>query len=204
MRGRFPAARFADALCALVVLAVVAGGSVAIVLASWRLVVASDMRSELALTYRSGDNPWTYAAWSGARDVGVPEGSSSYAATAARKLTVIGSDEDGKSFSVVAQTTVPRDGADGMIITQGGFTGGWVFYIDHGKLVLEQYDLDGIERYIIVADRPLAPGPQKLLFSLHFDARGASQHGIATLTANGEEIARGRIEKTLSPPFFAE
>ena len=201
MRGRFPAARFAEALCTLVVLAVIAGGSFAIALASLRMVVPFKMGSDLALTYRSGDNPWTYAAWSGARDVGTP---SNYAATAARKLTVIGSGDDGKSFSVVAQATVPRDGADGMIITQGGFAGGWVFYIDHGKLVLEQYDLDGIERYIIVADRPLAPGPQKLLFSLHFDARGASEDGIATLTADGEEIARGRIEKTLSPPFFAE
>jgi hypothetical protein len=204
MRGRVPATGFADALCALVVLAVIAGGSFAIALATWRTVLAFNMESELAPTYRPGDNPWTYAAWSSARDVGVPESSSNYAAKAARKLTVIGSDDDGTSFRVLAQVTVPHDGAEGMIITQGGFAGGWAFYIDHGKPVLEEYDLDGIERYTVAADRPLAPGPQTLLFSFHFDAMGAGEDGVATLTANGEEITRGRIERTLSPPFFAE
>jgi hypothetical protein len=196
MRGRFPATRFADALYALAVLAVIASGSFAIALGTWRTVVASDMGSELASTYRPGDNPWTY--------VGVPGSSSNYVATAARRLTVIGSDDDGKSFSVVAQATVPGNGADGMIVTQSGFAGGWAFYIDHGRPVLEEYDLDGIERYTIAADRPLAPGPQTLLFSVRFDATHAGEAGVATLTANGEEIARGRIERTLSPPFFAE
>jgi hypothetical protein len=95
MRGRFPATRFADALCALVMLAVIAGGSFAIALGTWRTVVAFNMESELAATYRPGDNPWAYAAWSGARDVGVPESPSNYAANAARKLTVIGSDDGG-------------------------------------------------------------------------------------------------------------
>ena len=204
MRGRFPATRFADALCALVMLAVIAGGSFAIALSTWRTVVAFNMESELAATYRPGDNPWAYAAWSGARDVGVPESSSNYATNAARKLTVIGPDDDGKSFSVLAQATVSRDDADGMIITQSGFAGGWAFYIDHGRPVLEEYDLDGIERYTIAADRPLASKRQTLLFSFHFDATGAGEDGVATFTANGEEIARGRIERTLSPPFFAE
>ena len=204
MRGRFPATWFADALCALVVLAVIASGSFAIALGTWRTVIAFNMGSGLAPTYRLGDNPWTYAAWSSARDVGVPESSSNYAANAAHKLTVIGSDDDGKSFSVVAQATVPRNGAEGMIVTQGGFAGGWAFYIDHGRPVLEEYDLEGIERYTIAADRPLAPGPQTLLFSVRFDTTNAGEAGVATLTANGEEIARGRIERTLSPPFFAE
>lgn len=196
MRGRIPATRFADALCALVLLAVIASGSFAIALGTWRTVVAFNMGSELASTYRPGDNPWTY--------VGVPESSSNYAANVVHRLTVIASDDDGKSFSVVAQATVPRNGAEGMIITQSGFASGWAFYIDHGRPVLEEYDLDGIERYTIAADRPLAPGPQTLLFSVHFDAADAGKAGVATLTANGEEIARGRIERTLSPPFFAE
>jgi hypothetical protein len=204
MRGRFPTTRFADALCALLVLAVIASGSFAIALGTLRTVVTFNIGSELALTYRPGDNPWTYAAWSSARDLGVPESAANYAAIAAHQLTVIGSDDDGKSFSVLAQATVPRNGAEGMIITQGGFAGGWAFYIDHGRPVFEEYDLDGIERYTIAADRPLAPGPQTLRFSVHFDATDAAQDGVATLTANGEEIARGRIERTLSPPFFAE
>jgi hypothetical protein len=202
MRRRFPAARFADALCALVMLALVAGGSCAIAVATWHVVVASNTRSDLAQAYRAGDNPWTYA-WSVARDVGPPESSSNYAATTVRQLTIIGSDDDGKPFSVLAQVLVPRDGAGGMIITQGGFNGGWAFYFDHNTAVLEQYDLDGIERYTLAADRPLAPGPQTLLFSLYFDPPGEGS-SVATLTANGEEIARGPVERTISSPFLAE
>ena len=87
MRVRFPAAHFADALCALVMLAAIAVGSFAIALTTWRTMVAFNTESELAPTYRPGDNPWTYAAWWSARDISVPQNSSNYVANVAGKLT---------------------------------------------------------------------------------------------------------------------
>jgi hypothetical protein len=196
---RFPTARFANALGALVVLVVIVGGSLAIAVTTWRAMGAFDADSEMARTYRAGDNPWSYA-WSGGRGVGLPHTSSNYAANAMRQPAGVALDADGASFSLLAQVTVPPDGADGMIITQGGLAGGWAFYIDQGKPVFE-YNLDGVERYTIAAARPLAPGPQTLLFSFRFDAKGEGEGGVATITTNGEEIARGRIGKTLSRPF---
>jgi arylsulfatase len=38
-----------------------------------------------------------------------------------------------KSHSVTAQLTVPKGGADGVIITQGGSVGGWTLYVKGGS-----------------------------------------------------------------------
>ena len=40
-----------------------------------------------------------------------------------------------KSFTITAEAEIPPGGASGMIFTQGGFTGGWGFYVAQGKLV---------------------------------------------------------------------
>jgi hypothetical protein len=93
MRGHSPAAGFADALCALMVLVVIAGGSLAIAVATRRAMSAFDADSVIASTYRAGDNPWSYA-WSSGRDIGVPESSSNYAANAARQPAGMASDAE--------------------------------------------------------------------------------------------------------------
>jgi hypothetical protein len=100
-----------------------------------------------------------------------------------------------RSFSITALLEIPQDGATGMIITQGGTGGGWAFYVESGRPVFH-YNVAGVERYTIAAERPLAPGQHKLMFAFNFDGRG----GTGTISTNGEPIAQGRIERTIQRP----
>ena len=59
-----------------------------------------------------------------------------------------------KSHSVTANLVVPKSGAEGVIITQGGSVGGWSLYAHEGKLKY-CFNFFGIEHYIISAEKPI-------------------------------------------------
>ncbi len=62
-----------------------------------------------------------------------------------------------KSFSVTADVDVPTDGAEGVIIAQGGHFGGWTFYVKDGRAKFV-YDVLGIQEFPIEADVPIPAG----------------------------------------------
>jgi hypothetical protein len=188
----------AGTCCAIIVIAIVAG-FVAIAVATWQTIVPHHRGSEMALALRAGDNPWKNA-WSAAGEQGLSDNSSSHAVDIARLPAVPSPEVKGNSFTILAEVIIPPEGGEGMIVTQGGLSGGWAFYVRNSKPVFH-YNLDGMERYSIAADRPLAPGRRTLVVTVYDDARGMGEGGVATIAANGEPIARGRIEKTRTSPF---
>jgi hypothetical protein len=62
-----------------------------------------------------------------------------------------------KSFTITAEADIPAGGADSMIFTQGGFTGGWGFYIQQGRLV-GLHSHVALERYRVVSTEPVPTG----------------------------------------------
>lgn len=100
-----------------------------------------------------------------------------------------------KSFTVTAQAEIPPNGAEGMIFTQGGFTGGWGFYIQGGRVIALHNWLDH-ERYRVVSNEPLPTGKVTLAMDFRYDGGGVAKGGQITLTANGKKIGEGRIDKT--------
>jgi hypothetical protein len=166
------------------------GGSVGIAVMAWSTATSSMIGPELAaMSYRSGKNPWMdYARLRrGGNDALAQDCSTEAAAHTDRR---------GRSFEIVARIAVPESGADGIIATQGGRAGGWAFYLRESKPVFH-YNFRGTEHYTVAAERALAPGLQTLVVSFAHDAGGAGNAGAVTLSANGERIAAGRIEKTL-------
>jgi len=100
-----------------------------------------------------------------------------------------------KSFTITAEADIPASGANGMIFTQGGFTGGWGFYVQEGKLVgLHSYV--ALERYRVVSSEPVPTGKVTLAMNFKYDGGGMAKGGTLTLLANGRKIGEGRIEKT--------
>jgi hypothetical protein len=82
-----------------------------------------------------------------------------------------------------------------MIFTQGGFTGGWGFYIQQGKLIgLHSYV--ALERYRVVSTDPVPTGKVTLTMDFKYDGGGVAKGGTMTLFANGRKIGEGRVEKT--------
>jgi arylsulfatase A-like enzyme len=100
-----------------------------------------------------------------------------------------------KSFTITAEAEIPAGGGEGMIFTQGGFTGGWGFYMQGGKLIgLHNYV--ALERYRVISNEPVPTGKVVLAMDFKYDGGGTAKGGTITLTANGRKIGEGRVEKT--------
>lgn len=100
-----------------------------------------------------------------------------------------------KSFTVTARADV-GEGANGMIFTQGGNTGGWAFYLKDGKLTAAHNYID-VAVYTVASDTPVAAGAHDL--TMDFVYEGGTEMGgggTLTLSVDGTEVASGRIERT--------
>ncbi len=103
-----------------------------------------------------------------------------------------------KSFGISAEVTVPENGAEGLIMTQGGRFAGFGLYLLEGKPVFH-YNLCGVERYSVAGEEPLAPGDHVITFDFNYDGGGVGKGGTATLTVDGKEVGKEKFPKTI--PF---
>ena len=103
-----------------------------------------------------------------------------------------------RSFEMTAELEIPEDGAEGVVICQGGNMAGWSLYVENNKPVY-YYNWLGHEKYAIASDHELPAGPVALKVDFDYDGGGLGMGGTATISVNGEQVAEGRIEKTV--PF---
>ncbi|MDO8940340.1 MAG: arylsulfatase [Methylicorpusculum sp.] len=104
-------------------------------------------------------------------------------------------DVKNRSLTVTAEVEIPQNGANGVILAQGGRFGGWALYMKEGKPAYS-YNLAGMQRTTIAAAQPLAAGKASIVLNFAYDGGGPGKGGMATLTVNGEKAAEGRIERT--------
>jgi len=90
-----------------------------------------------------------------------------------------------------------------MIVTQGGLEGGYGIYLKDGKPVFT-YNFLVTERMTVAADEALPAGKTKLVVDFKYDGPGDAKGmaalgkgGTITVTANGKNIAQGRLERTV-------
>jgi arylsulfatase len=108
-----------------------------------------------------------------------------------------------KSSKITAELEIPKGGANGVILTQGGRFGGWSLYMKDGKPTYV-YNFLGLERYTIAAPKELPAGPVTVMLDFVYDGGGMGKGGKATLLVNGKPVAEGRVEKTQPNIFSAD
>ena len=108
-----------------------------------------------------------------------------------------------KSHSVTAELTVPASGAQGVIITQGGFVGGWALYAKNGKLKY-CYNFFGINHYFAEADIPIPAGKHQVRMEFKYDGGGLAKGGDVTLYYDGKAVGKGRVDQTQPMAFSAD
>lgn len=108
-----------------------------------------------------------------------------------------------QSMRITAELELPEDNASGAILVQGGRFGGWALYMKDGKSVYT-YNFLGLSRDTIASDRPIATGKATVVLDFKYDGGGLGKGGMATLSVNDEEVAKGRIEKTQPFVFSAD
>jgi arylsulfatase len=94
------------------------------------------------------------------------------------------------------------DKAEGMIVTQGGMTGGYGLYLREGKPTFVYNYLD-VERFTVADDDPLPKGQVKLVVDFKYDGKPdeRGKGGTITLSANGNKVAEGKLPKTIPLQF---
>jgi arylsulfatase A-like enzyme len=108
-----------------------------------------------------------------------------------------------KSHSVTADLHIPDDGANGVIIAQGGRFGGWALYARDNRLHY-CYNFFGLERTYVRADDSLPPGDHQVRMEFAYDGGGLGNGGTATLYLDGTQIADGHVARTHTAIFSAE
>jgi arylsulfatase len=108
-----------------------------------------------------------------------------------------------KSFSVTAEVDIPDDGANGVIIAQGGRFGGWSVYLHQGKAKFV-YNVLGIHEFATEADRPLPPGTHQVRMEFAYDGGGLAKGGDVTLYYDGTSVGTGRVNATQAMVFSAD
>ena len=108
-----------------------------------------------------------------------------------------------KSFAVTADVEVPANGAEGVMIAQGGRFGGWSLYAKGGKAKFV-YNVLGIKSYAIEATSPIPAGKTQVRVEFAYDGGGLSKGGTVTLYCGGKEVGKGRVEQTQGFIFSAD
>jgi arylsulfatase len=108
-----------------------------------------------------------------------------------------------QSKTVTAEVEIPKGGANGVILAQGGRFGGWSLYMKDGRPAYT-YNYLGLERYTVAAENPVPAGSATVKLDFAYDGGGLGKGGMATLSVNGVTVGQGRIEKTQPLIFSAD
>jgi arylsulfatase len=100
-----------------------------------------------------------------------------------------------KSHSVTAEVSIPDAGAEGVLIDQGGMTGGWALYFRDG-LLKYHFSFLGFQHWSVEASKPITSGHHQVRMEFAYDGGGLGKGGTATLFIDGEPAGSGRVEKT--------
>jgi arylsulfatase A-like enzyme len=112
-----------------------------------------------------------------------------------------------RDYTITAEITVPKGGAEGMIATMGGRFGGYGLYLLKGRPVFVYNLLDlkrerweggvGAEDWL---GSSLAPGKHTIVFDFKYDGPGLGKGGTGVLTVDGRTLAQQKVEHTI--PFI--
>ena len=108
-----------------------------------------------------------------------------------------------RSFSITADLNIPEDGAQGVILSQGGRFGGWSLYLKDGKPGFT-YNFLGLESYEVLSPEKLPAGPATVKLDFVYDGGGVGKGGKATLYVDDKAVADARVEKTQPNIFSAD
>jgi arylsulfatase len=113
-----------------------------------------------------------------------------------------------RAYTITAHITIPEDGAEGMIVTQGGRFGGYGLFLSKGELGLNRgrvvflYNLLDLKRTIWEGPK-LDAGKHTIVFDYKPSEPGLGKGGTGALSVDGKEVDTKTMEHS-TPITFAE
>jgi arylsulfatase len=108
-----------------------------------------------------------------------------------------------RSHTITAEVTIPKGGANGVLIAQAGRFGGWSLYVKDGK-PMYAYNYLGLVTYKVAGTKALPEGKATVRFEFAYDGGGLGKGGTGTILINGEKVGEGKIERTQAMVFSAD
>jgi arylsulfatase len=103
----------------------------------------------------------------------------------------------GRSYAIEAELTVPDGGAEGVLVANADFIGGWALWVDDKGHLNHSYSFLGVETYRQTSARPIPTGEVTVKMLFETDEPKPGSGGTVTLWANDEQIGEGRLEHTI-------
>jgi arylsulfatase len=113
-----------------------------------------------------------------------------------------------KAYTITAEVTIPKGGAEGMIVTDGGRFGGYALFLSKGVAGIRKskpvflYNLLNLKR-TVWAGPELGAGKHTVVFDYKPDSPGLGKGGTGVLIVDGKEVARNSMEHS-TPITFPE
>jgi arylsulfatase A-like enzyme len=106
-----------------------------------------------------------------------------------------------RPHTVSALVEIPDEGAEGVLVSQGGVDGGFTFFVKDGKLTYG-YNYVADQRFAIVSDEDVPAGRHALSFEFEPTAepeplKGKGSPGKLTLFVDGKPIGEGDLPVTI-------
>jgi len=107
----------------------------------------------------------------------------------------------GRSYAIEAELEIPDEGAEGVIVANADFIGGFALWLDEQRKLHHTYSFLGVETYKQISDEPIPTGQVtvKMLFEADENKPGAG--GKVTLWAGEKQIGEGSMPRTVPVAF---
>ena len=107
----------------------------------------------------------------------------------------------GRSYAIEAEIEVPDSGAEGVIVANADFIGGFALWVDGGGLLHHTYSFLGVETYKQTSTQKIPAGPVAVKMLFDADRPQPGTGGTVTLWANGQLIGEGKMPHTVPVAF---
>jgi len=107
----------------------------------------------------------------------------------------------GRSYAIEAELTVPDGGAEGVIVANADFIGGFGLWIDGTGLLHHTYSFLGVETYKQVSTEKVPTGDVTVKMLFEADENKPGTGGKVSLYANAKQIGAGTMPRTVPSAF---
>lgn len=107
----------------------------------------------------------------------------------------------GRSYAIEAELEIPEGGAEGVVVANADFIGGFALWVDADRRLNHSYSFLGVERYRQTSDRELPTGQVSVKMLFQADEPKPGTGGTVTLWAQDKVIGTGTIPRTVPVAF---
>jgi len=107
----------------------------------------------------------------------------------------------GRSYAIEAELEVPEAGAEGVIVANADFIGGFGLWVDHDGKLNHTYSFLGVETYKQTSAEKIPTGKVTVKMLFETDQPQPGSGGTVTLWANERQIGQGTMPHTVPVAF---